>query len=154
MGKKFGRVHRVHLETNTTAEAVRYLCSQFPASKAYLMQAKDKGIGFAVWRGKENITEEQLREPVGNDDIRIAPIIMGSKSGGVFNIILGAVLMVAGAYVGMVLGNPALGKAIADVGFAMIVGGVVQFLTPVPKGTKNKSVSNEPSYAFNGAVNT
>ncbi|WP_281280656.1 hypothetical protein [Rhodanobacter lindaniclasticus] len=27
MGKKFGRVHRVHLETNTTAEAIRYLCS-------------------------------------------------------------------------------------------------------------------------------
>jgi predicted phage tail protein len=39
-------------------------------------------------------------------------------------------------------------------GAAMILGGVAMLLTPVPKGTKNKSVDNEPSYAFNGAVNT
>lgn len=41
MGAMFGRVHRAHLDTNTPAEAVRYLCSQFPAAKAYLMGAKD-----------------------------------------------------------------------------------------------------------------
>jgi predicted phage tail protein len=27
LGALVGRVHRVHLETNTTAEAIRYLCS-------------------------------------------------------------------------------------------------------------------------------
>lgn len=27
MGAMFGRVHRVHLDTNTPAEAVRYLCA-------------------------------------------------------------------------------------------------------------------------------
>ena len=41
-----------------------------------------------------------------------------------------------------------------QIGASLILGGVVQMLTPVPRGTKNKSVSNEPSYSFNGAVNT
>jgi predicted phage tail protein len=111
-----------------------------------LLNATDRGIGFAVWRGKENITEDQLNDPVGNDVIRIAPIIMGSKQGGVLNIILGIVLVVVGAY----FDNPNL----VYMGAGMIFGGVAQLLTPVPHGTKNKSVANEPSYAFNGAVNT
>lgn len=58
MGRLFGRVHKVWLDSNTPAEAVRYLCSQYPAARAYLTQAKDKGVGFAVFRGKENIGEE------------------------------------------------------------------------------------------------
>ena len=121
-----------------------------------MMNAKDRGVGFAVFRGKENITEKQLQEPVGNDDIRIAPIIMGSKSGGIFSIILGVVLIVIGGLItGWSFGAASpVGTAIAMMGVSMILGGVVQMLTPVPKGTKNKSVDNEPSYAFNGAVNT
>jgi predicted phage tail protein len=121
------------------------------------MQAKDKGVGFAVWRGKENITEAQLLEPVGNDVIRIAPIIMGSKNGGVFNIILGAVIIAASAVIDyFTYGRfgAATNYATYQMGAAMILGGVAMLLTPVPKGTKNKSVDNEPSYAFNGAVNT
>lgn len=118
------------------------------------MQAKDRGVGFAVFRGKENITEDQLRDPVGDDVIRIAPVIMGSKNGGVFNIILGAVLIIAGMYIGIGMGMPTVGYWMTDMGIGLILGGVAQLLTPVPKGTKNTSVDNEPSYAFNGAVNT
>lgn len=81
---------------------------------------------------------------------------MGSKNGGVFNIILGAVLVIVGAWVsGMSFGAAApIGGAMMTAGWGMIIGGVVQLLTPVPHGTKNKSVDNEPSYSFNGAVNT
>jgi hypothetical protein len=40
-------------------------------------------------------------------------------------------------------------------GIAMIAGGVVQLLTPVPKGMSAKDASaNTPSYNFNGPVNT
>lgn len=116
------------------------------------MHAKDRGVGFAVFRGKENITKEQLNEPVGNDDIRIAPIIMGSKNGGIFQIILGAVLIYIGAFTALF--SFGTSTILVEMGVGMILGGVAQMLTPVPKGTKNKSVNNEPSYAFNGAVNT
>lgn len=121
------------------------------------MQAKDNDVGFAVFRGKENITEAQLLEPVGNDVIRIAPVIMGSKNGGVFSIILGVVLVIVGVLgstYGQAFGGGVWGPVLTKMGIAMIAGGVVQLLTPVPKGTKNKSVANEPSYSFNGAVNT
>lgn len=147
MGARFGRVHRAHLDTNTPAEAVRYLCSQFPAARAYLTGAKDKGVGFAVFRGKENIDKDQLGEPVGSDDIRIAPIVMGSKRGGILQIILGAILVIVGAYFGQ-------GWAV-QIGVSMIVGGFVQLLTPVPKGGKAQDrPDNAPSYVFSGAVNT
>lgn len=121
------------------------------------MQAKDKGVGFAVWRGDENITAEQLNEPVGNDVIRIAPVIMGSKRAGVLNVILGAVIVVVTAFLDVWTEggfSSATGGAGYTLGFGMIAGGVIQLLTPVPRGTKNKSTDNEPSYTFNGAVNT
>lgn len=147
MGRRFGRVHHAHLDTNTPAEAVRYLCSQFPKARAYLMGAKDRGKAFAVFRGKENLTREQLAEPAGADDIRIAPVIIGAKSGGLFNMILGAVLIVAGVY----FQNPYL----VSTGVAMVAGGVVQLLTPMPKAPKGRdSPDNSASYVFNGAVNT
>ncbi|GAP66834.1 hypothetical protein MBSD_n2149 [Mizugakiibacter sediminis] len=158
MGAKFGRVHRAHLDTNTPAEAVRYLCSQFPKAKAYLMGAKDRGVAFAVFRGKENIKKENLTEPVGQDEIRIAPVIMGSKNGGVFSIILGAVLVVVGflgSTYGQAFGGGVWGPILTKMGIAMIAGGVVQLLTPVPKAPKNRDApDNAPSYSFNGAVNT
>jgi predicted phage tail protein len=40
-------------------------------------------------------------------------------------------------------------------GWGMIVGGVVQLLTPVPRGGKGQDrPDNAPSYTFSGAVNT
>jgi len=36
----------------------------------------------------------------------------------------------------------------------MILGGVVQLLTPIPKGSAANTAANAPSYVFNGAVNT
>lgn len=157
MGSKFGRVHRVALDTNSPKEAIQYLQSQFPKISAYLVGAKDRGIGFAVFAGKRNLVEDELEHPAGHDDIRIAPIVMGSKNGGVFQIILGAVLVVAGGMIaGWTFGAGApLGTAIASMGISMIAGGVVQLLTPTPKGLASKDKSaNTPSYAFNGPVNT
>lgn len=157
MGRRFGRVHWVHMESQRSGEAIAYLRSQFPGVDEYLYGAKDRGIGFAVFLGKRNISEDELEHPTGGEPIRIAPIIMGSKNGGVFQIILGAVLVVVG---GMIAGwtfgaGTPLGTAIAGMGISMMVGGVVQLLTPTPKGLASKDKSaNTPSYAFNGPVNT
>lgn len=152
MGAKFGRIHRAHLDTNSPAEAVRYLCSQFPKAKAYLMNARDRGKAFAVFRGKENIKAEQLREPAGDADIRIAPIVMGSKEGGVLNIIIGIVLVVVGV-IGDIYGG--WGTPFITAGVGMIAGGVAQMLAPMPKAPGNRDrPENQPSYVFNGAVNT
>ena len=158
MGRLFGRVHRVFLDSNTPAEAVRYLCSQFPRARQYLTGARDRGVGFAVFRGRENLKVENLHEPVGSDDVRIAPILAGSKNGGVFSIIAGAVLVVVGVLgstYGQAFGGGVWGPILTKMGIAMIAGGIVQLLTPVPKGGKGQDrPENAPSYVFSGAVNT
>lgn len=99
--------------------------------------------------GKKNIGENLLNFPA-NDDIRIAPIIMGSKRGGVLEVILGVVLIVVGALTSEFGGGVLIGP-----GIALAAGGVVQLLTPVPKTAKpGDTAANASNYSFNGPVNT
>lgn len=152
LGTTFGRVHR--LAVSSPAEAVQALCALKPGFERFLMTAKDRGMAFTVFLGKENITEEQLGGPAGPNDIRIAPVLLGSKSGGFFNIILGAVMVIAGGILtGM--GYGVIGKPLVTMGWGMAAGGVVQLLAPTPKGIGAQDrPENRPSYTFNGPVNT
>lgn len=160
MGKRFGRVFMLHLDTKTPAEAIRALCAMVDGFREYLMNAKDRGIEFAVWRGSgagaENIGREQLQEPAGSV-IRIAPVVAGSKNGGVLQTIVGAVLIIAGIIVsGMSFGLAApIGGAMIAAGIGMVAGGIVQMLSPQPKlGKSADSAANQSSYVFSGPVNT
>ena len=113
-------------------------------------------MGFSVFYGKRNLKESDLRS-TADADIRIAPILMGSKNGGWLSIIVGAVLIVIGGVIaGWTFGAGApVGTAIAMMGVSMIAGGVVQLLTPVQKGRSSRDrPENEPSYNFNGPINT
>jgi predicted phage tail protein len=151
-GRLFGRVH--YMAVKSAAEAVRALCSQFPGLERYLTESTDKGYGFAVFYGKRNLEVENLQEPCGNDDIRIAPILLGSKSGGWFSVIVGVVLVAVG-FVLTFTPFAAAAPFFYKMGAAMIIGGVVQMLAPAPKGMSAKDrPENQPSYAFNGPINT
>lgn len=153
LGSKFGRVHRFALDTNTVQEAMSALMSQHPALSAYLTGAKDRGVGFAVFIGGTNIGEDALAMPTGNDEIRIAPVLMGSKRAGVLQIIVGVVLVLLGTYATIFAGP--VGTAMVSAGWGMIIGGAVQLLTPIPKGIHAKDApANTPSYTFNGPINT
>ena len=99
LGAKFGRVHR--LAVANAAEAVRALCVMLPGFESHMSNAPG---GYAVFYGRENVGAEALGHPAGKDDIRIAPIPAGAKQGGLFAVIVGVVLVVAGA----ITANPAL----------------------------------------------
>lgn len=145
LGSRFGRSFR--LAVNSPAEAIRALCAIVPGFQQYLAKAKEQGMAFAVFIGKQNISKDQLQDPPGADDIRIAPVLLGSKRGGVLNIILGVVLIVVGVYT--------RNTNLIVQGAAMAIGGVVQMLGPQPKGLGSQdSVENRPSYSMNGTVNT
>lgn len=157
--KRFGARFRLHLETRTPAEAIRALCATVAGFHDYLFAARGRGIEFAVWRGRgayaENIGYGQLREPAG-DTIRIAPVPMGAKNGGVLQTIAGAVLFVVGGFISAWTWGAAggVGGAMMAAGVGMMAGGVVQMLTPLPKINQSiESSGNQPSYIFNGAVN-
>ncbi len=155
LGARFGRVHR--LAVQTSAEAVKALCINLDGLESYLMNAQKNGMTFAVFRGKRNIGAQDFKELGGDSDIRIAPVMEGAKKAGMFQTILGAVMVVAGIVVsGLSAGwaSP-VGGAMISAGIGMAAGGIYQMLSPQPKGLQGRDdPDNKPSYAFGGAVNT
>lgn len=149
LGKKFGR--KFKLAVNSPAEAVRALCTLVPGIQAFLMNAKDAGLEFAVYTGKRNLSVEELRYPSGDDEIKFVPMVIGAKGGGFIATILGAVLVVVGIFL---IWTP-FGLPLIGVGAALMVGGIMTMLAPVPKeaGDRDKA-GDRPSYSFNGPVNT
>jgi predicted phage tail protein len=151
LGATFGRVHR--LAVASTAEAVRALCVLIPGFEREMMASRERGVRYACFIGKTNIGVDQLRM-AGGGDIRIAPVLAGAKTGGLAQLITGAVLVVAGFAVAAA-GDPALGATIIKMGVIMSVGGIVQMLVPQQVGASAAdSAANKASYNFNGSVNT
>ncbi|MBH1856131.1 tail assembly protein [Stenotrophomonas maltophilia] len=152
LGARFGR--RFRLAVNSPAEAVHALCTMLPGFQQYLMGAKAKGMEFAVFNGRQNLSRDQLHDPPGQDDIRIAPVLVGSKRGGVLQTIVGVVFIVVGA-VASAWGYGAIGQPMMKLGVSMVIGGITQMLSPQPKGLGAKDTpENAPSYSMNGTVNT
>jgi predicted phage tail protein len=148
LGAMFGRVHRLALDTGSAREAVFALNVLFPRLAEYLTSAKDTGWAFAVFVDRDNVGESDLGRRADNE-IRIAPVLMGSKSGGVFQIVLGVALLAVSYFF------PPAAPFLAPLGYSMILGGIVQLLTPQPKGLgSSDSAANTPSYSFNGPINT
>lgn len=144
--RQFGRSFR--LSVRTTAEAIKALCVQVPGFERFLSNAKSRGIEFAVFRGKRNIGEGELSFG-GEGDIRIAPVITGSKRAGILQTIVGVVLL-AISYV-----FPVTAPYLAPAGIGLVAGGVIQMLSPQAGGLKTSAApENTPGYAFGSAKNT
>lgn len=151
LGARFGRKFR--LAVSSPAEAIRALCVLLPGFQQYLATAHDKGLEFAVFIGRQNLAKEQLQDPPGTDDIRIAPVLVGSKRGGVLQTIVGVILIVVGTYTSIFSAGGT--SPLVGIGWSMVVGGVMQMLSPQPRGLSSQdSVENRPSYSMNGTVNT
>ncbi|WP_414440449.1 tail assembly protein [Burkholderia sp. 22PA0099] len=154
LGTRFGRVHRYVV--SSAADAVRALCMMVPGFERDLVSSRDRGVGYAVLVGKRHLALEQLGQPAGGDDIRIAPVLQGAKSGGLFQILIGAAMIAASFIPGL---NVALWAGASGfflgTGIAMAAGGMAQLLAPSPEGLSTKDApENTPSAVFNGPVNT
>ncbi|OFJ43316.1 phage tail protein [Pseudomonas koreensis] len=144
-GKLFGREHIYELSTGDTREAVKAIDVNHPGFAKYLADAKMKGLEFAVFRNRKNIGEQELKMG-GAKEIRIVPVIAGSKRAGLLQTILGVVLIVM---------SPFTNGATLAPGIALAAGGVIQMLSPQATGLKQStSPENAPSYAFGSAKNT
>ena len=155
LGAQFGRVHR--LDVQTCSEAIRALCVLIDGFEHYMRNAKKNGIRFAVFKGKENITAENLVTGLGDREFRIAPIAVGAKKGGLFQTILGAVMVVVGVAItfGTAGTMSTFGAYLAMTGASFMLGGVMQMLSPQPQGmSQREDTDNKPSYAFGQPVNT
>ncbi len=152
LGKIFGKIH--HRLINKVSEAGTALAKTIPGFESYMISSKSRGLTFAVFKGKKNIGVDDLGFPVTGEVIRIVPVIIGGKKAGVLQTVLGAVLVAAGAVLSFTpwaAASPFLYKF----GAAMMLGGVVQMLSPQPSGIASKqSADNRASYAFGGVTNT
>lgn len=149
LGARFGRSFR--LSVSSPREAMHALCCQIAGLRHFLQTSRERGLVYAVFVGRRNVPEAQLDHGNGGTaDIRIAPMISGSKKAGLFQTILGAVMIVVGVF------STAFGGAgMIAAGVGMMAGGVVQMLSPQASGlSSSQSAENTPSYAFGGAVNT
>ncbi|MBV7523466.1 tail assembly protein [Pseudomonas sp. PDM29] len=146
--RQFGREFK--LSVRSPAEAIKALCIQVPGFERFLSNAKSRGLEFAVFRGSKNIEEKELSYH-GSGEIRIAPVIVGSKRGGVLQTIVGSVMIVAGV---LLLATP-FGAPLIAAGIGLVAGGVIQLLSPQAKGLKTSAApENTPGYAFGSARNT
>ncbi|CAM3798265.1 Phage-related protein, tail component [Pseudomonas synxantha] len=142
--RQFGRSFR--LSVRSPAEAIKALCVQIPGFERFISNAKSRGIEFAVFRGKKALGEKEVAFS-GAGDIRIAPIITGSKRGGLIQTIIGAVLIAVSFIPGF--------QVLAAPGIALAAGGVIQMLSPQATGLKTSAApENTPGYAFGSAKNT
>lgn len=121
-----------------------------------MLASRRKGVAFAVFIGRRNIGEGDLALPTGADEIRIAPVLTGSKRGGLFQVVLGAALIAASFIPGLnAVAWSGASAFLGVTGASLALGGVVQLLSPQQSGLSVKdSPDNGASYNFNGPVNT
>lgn len=123
--KQFGT--EFNLDCKTPAEVVHALTSQIPKLRQFIQQ----GL-FTVRVGREYLDNRYLEQGLNQhlkDDatVHFTPVLKGSKKAGLFQTIVGAVMVVVGAVTSW-----AGGSALVVAGIGLMAGGAAQMLTKMP----------------------
>lgn len=144
--KQFGSEFR--LDCKTPAEVVQALTSQIPKLRQFIQQ----GL-FTVRVGREYLDnrylEQGLNQHLKDDSIvHFTPVLKGSKKAGLFQTIVGAVMVVVGAFTSW-----AGGAALIAGGIGLMAGGVAQMLTKMPSMSTGKDAEKKQSTSFSNLSN-
>jgi predicted phage tail protein len=152
----------------TAAEAVRFLVANFPGVEQHMADQH-----YRVSTGAVDLTLDEVHYPAGQEEVRIVPVVVGA--GGAASKIIAGVALIAislalpggglfggstfGAFGGPIAAAGTLttvGTVISAVGATLILGGVAQLLSPVPKVAQGVDTQNDPrkSYSFSGIQQT
>lgn len=146
LAQKFGRTHRRQIDSGEVWEVFKALKATLEGFEAEIQRLDGMGLRFAVFRNRKNVGAEDFGRG-GTREVRIVPVIGGSKRGGLLQTIVGVAMVVAGAVTGQAWAM--------QIGAAMALGGVIQMLSPQAKGlSQSAAPENRPSYAFGSANNT
>ncbi|KTB93631.1 phage tail protein [Pseudomonas syringae pv. syringae PD2774] len=144
LARKFGRVHRRQIDSGQTWEVFKALKATLEGFADEIRRLDRLGMRFAIFRNGKNVGEEGFGLG-GSREVRVVPVLQGSKRGGLIQTVLGVVLIAASYF----------GAPTAPVGFALLACGVIQMLSPQAAGIKQSAApENQPSYAFGSAKNT
>lgn len=144
--KQFGTEFR--LDCKTPAEVVQALTSQIPKLRQFIQQ----GL-FTVRVGREYLDNRYLEQGLNQhlkDDstVHFTPVLKGSKKAGLFQTIVGAVMVVVGAFTSW-----AGGAALIAGGIGLMAGGVAQMLTKIPSMSTGKDAERKQSTSFSNLSN-
>lgn len=146
LAQKFGRTHRRQIDSGEVWEVFKALKATLEGFEVEIQRLDGMGLRFAVFRNRKNVGAEDFGRG-GTREVRIVPVIGGSKRGGLLQTIVGVAMVVAGAVTGQAWAM--------QIGAAMALGGVIQMLSPQAKGlSQSAAPENRPSYAFGSANNT
>lgn len=139
--------HRVlEADVATAAEAVRFLIANWPELEQHMADQY-----YRVSVGSYDLTEDELHDPAGRQEIKIVPVMAGA---GAVGRILAGVALIAASFI------PGVGalavSLMLGVGASLVLGGVAQLLTPVPRMNTGKDSEKDPrkSYSFSGIQQT
>ncbi|ANC03912.1 bacteriophage lambda tail assembly I [Pseudomonas putida] len=158
LAKRFGRTHRRQLESGDTWEAFRALKATLTGFEEEIRRLDEMGLRFAVFRNRKNVGTNDF-DRGGVRELRLVPVVGGSKRGGLLQTVVGIALIAAVAIFAPA-GLGAIGAGgtwgiTGAIGVSMAVGGVIQMLSPQAKGlSMSGAPENLPSYAFGAAKNT
>ena len=125
LAQKFGRTHRRQIDSGEVWEVFKALKATLEGFEAEIQRLDGMGLRFAVFRNRKNVGAEDFGRG-GTREVRIVPVIGGSKRGGLLQTIVGVAMVVAGAVTGQAWAM--------QIGAAMALGGVIQMLSPQAKG--------------------
>ena len=140
----------------TAAEAVRMLVANFPGIEQHMANQY-----YRVTVGTYDLGLDEIYDPAGQQDIKIMPVVAGAGAAG--RIILGVALIAlaiavpglgaaAGAKAAATIFGTGFSSMALSVGFlgaSLVLGGVAQLLTPVPKIPQGPDTVNDPRKTFN-----
>ncbi len=142
---------------NSTADAIRFLVTNFPKLEAYM---SDKH--YRVLVDDYDIDKNEIHNPIGQSDISIVPVITGA--GGVGRALAGVALIglafaTGGAGLSLGLsgftGGAGISAVVGNIGIGLTLMGVSEMLFPLPK-PQDFSNEEDPriSFSFSGIQNT
>jgi len=152
--RKFFRKKDYLLDSQNTWEVFRALKATLAGFEQEIKRLETLGMRFAIFRNRKDVGEDDF-ERGGATEVRIVPVVGGSKRGGGLQTVLGVVL-IALAYFNPFgyFSGPAV-SAMYAAGAANVAGGVMQMLSPQARGlSQSGAPENLPPYAFGSAKNT
>ena len=147
LGKLFGSEWKLFVKS--PAEAIRAINAN--TKGAFLRYVEKQGLEkyykVSVNTTRNRLDSNELTQEREMESLYISPVIKGR--GAVARIIIGVVLVIVGAFTSLFGGT-----ALVVVGLGLIVGGVIQLLTPIPTPPRDKSDTQVATSKLLGTPNS
>ena len=156
----------IEADLSSAAEAVRMLIANFPQLDRHMADRH-----YKVLVGDGALTLDDLHNPVGQEEIKIVPVVVGA--GGNLTSIFAGIALIGASFLfpgAGLLGTTSLfgkaavaggvltgiGTAASAIGIGLVLNGVAGIISPVPSVKQGPDTEQDPrkSFSFSGIQNT